>query len=79
MDQQLTTVEERERHQAQHRQTRRNGYLLAAVLGFIFVVIALIGITMRLSERRALAKETEEIAVPSVDVVHPEPEPPQSE
>jgi RND family efflux transporter MFP subunit len=79
MDQQLTTVEEREQHQIRHRHTRRKGYLLAAVLGFIFVVIALIGVTMRLSERRALAKETEEIAVPSVDVVHPEPEPPQSE
>jgi len=79
MDQQLTTVEERERHEVQHRQTRRKGYLLAAVLGFIFVVIALIGITMRVTERRALAKETEEIAVPSVDVVHPETEPPQSE
>ncbi|HEX3740713.1 MAG TPA: efflux RND transporter periplasmic adaptor subunit [Terriglobales bacterium] len=79
MDQQLMTVEETDRHQAEHRQTRRKGYLLAAVLGSIFLVIALVGITMRLSERRALAKETEEIAVPSVDVVHPEAEPPQSE
>ena len=81
MDQQLLEVEERERLQQQerHRQVRRKGYLLAAVLGFIFAVIAIAGISMRLSESRALAKETEEIAVPTVDVVHPSSEPPQSE
>lgn len=81
MDQQLLEVDERERQRQQerHRQTRRKGYLLAAVLGFIFVVIAVVGISMRLSESRALAKETEEIAVPTVDVVHPATEPPQSE
>jgi RND family efflux transporter MFP subunit len=84
MDQQLLEVDEQERQQEQrrqeqHRQTRRKGYLLAAVLGFIFVVIAVVGISMRLSERRALAKETEEIAVPTVEVVHPSSEPPQSE
>ena len=81
MDQQLLEVDERPEQQQheQHRQTRRKGYLLAAVLGLIFVVIAVVGISMRLSERRALAKETEEIAVPSVEVVHPAVEPPQSE
>src|SRR5437764_5436434 len=84
MEQQLLEIDERERQQErhrqeQHRQTRRKGYLLAAVLAFIFVVIAAIGISLRLSERRALAKETEEIAVPTVEVVHPSTEPPQSE
>jgi membrane fusion protein, multidrug efflux system len=84
MDQQLLEVDERERQQeqyrqAQHRHTRRKGYLLAAVLGFIFVVIAAVGISTRLSEQRALAKETEEIAIPAVEVVHPSTEPPQSE
>jgi RND family efflux transporter MFP subunit len=34
---------------------------------------------MRVSERRALAKETEAIAIPSVALVHPSPEPPQQE
>lgn len=84
MDQQLLEVDERERlqqqhRQEQHRQTRRKGYLLAALLGFIFVVIAGVGISMRMSERRALAKETEVIAVPTVEVVHPSTEPPQSQ
>jgi membrane fusion protein, multidrug efflux system len=79
MDQQVITAEEREQRQAQHRQTRRKGFLLAAVLGFIFVVIAAVGISTRLSEQHALAKETEAMAVPSIAVVHPSVEPPQSE
>ncbi|MGH9517681.1 MAG: efflux RND transporter periplasmic adaptor subunit [Terriglobales bacterium] len=81
MDQQLLEVDEQERQQQheRHRQTRRKGYVLAAVLGFIFVIIAAVGISMRVSESRALAKETEEIAVPTVDVVYPSTEAPQSE
>ncbi len=79
MDQQLLEMEERERQQQRHRETRRKGYLLALVLSLIFIIIAAVGIGMRLSESHALARETEEIAVPSVEVVHPAPEPPQSE
>lgn len=79
MDQQLLEVDERRQQHEQHRQARRKGYLLAAVLGLIFLIIAAVGVSLRLSERRALAKETEEIAVPTVEVVHPSAEPPQSE
>src|SRR6266567_297953 len=75
MEQQLLEVEQRERH----AQTRKKGYLLAAILALVFVIVAATGIVSRLSERRALAKETETIAVPTVDVVHPTPEPPQQE
>jgi multidrug efflux system membrane fusion protein len=71
--------EERERQQRQHQQIRKKGYLLAAVLAVIFIIAAGSGIITRLSDRRALAKETETIAVPSVEVVHPTIEPPQSE
>lgn len=79
MEQQLLEVEEKEQQQQQHAQTRKKGYLLAAVLALVFMVIAAIGIITRLSEERALAKETEVIAVPSVEVVHPAVEPPQSD
>jgi len=72
-------AEERERQQKQHEQTRKKGYMLAAALALVFLIIAGVGIAMRLSEKRALAKETEEIAVQSVAVVHPAVEPPQSE
>jgi len=75
MEQQLLEVEQRERH----AQTRKKGYLLAAILALVFVIVAATGIVSRLSERRALAKETEAIAIPSVEVVRPTPEPPQQE
>jgi membrane fusion protein, multidrug efflux system len=79
MEQQLLEAEERERQQKRHEQTRRRGYVLAAVLALIFLIVAGIGIAVRLSEKRALAKETEAMAVPSVAVVHPAVEPPHSE
>jgi RND family efflux transporter MFP subunit len=79
MAQPVLETEERERTQKLHANTRRKGYLIAAALALVFVVIAVIGIILRLSERRALAKETEAIAVPSVQVVHPSVEPPHSD
>jgi RND family efflux transporter MFP subunit len=79
MEQQLLEAEEQEKQRRQHEQIRKKGYVLAAVLALVFLIVAGTGIAMRLSERRALAKETEEIAIPSLAVVHPKPEPPQSE
>jgi len=75
MEQEVLEVPEQE----QHAQARRKGYLLAAILAVIFIVLAVVGISIRMSERHALAKETEAIAVPSVEVVRPKPEPPQQE
>ena len=48
MEQQVLEVEQRERH----AQTRKKGYLLAAVLALIFLIVAATGIMSRLSERR---------------------------
>lgn len=58
---------------------RRRGYLIAAVLAVVFLVLAIIGLVSRFSERRALAKETETLAVTTVAVIHPKAEPPQQE
>jgi multidrug efflux system membrane fusion protein len=82
MHQELLEREARQPSQpkpSSHAETRKKGYILAAVLALIFIVIAAVGISTRLSERRALAKETEQLAVPSVEVVHPGVEPPQTE
>ena len=76
MEQQVLEVEERER---QHLETRRKGYLLAGIGAAIFILMAGFGISTRISERHALAKETEAIAAPSVEAVTPKLEPPQSE
>src|SRR6266700_2430761 len=77
MEQQLLEIQEPERDE--RTKPRKRGYLFAAILAVVFAVVAIAGISTRLSERHALAKETEAIAVPSVEVVHPKPEPPQQE
>jgi multidrug efflux system membrane fusion protein len=58
---------------------KRPRYLLVLVLLVLFVLAAVIGYILRANEHRALAKETEALAVPSVVVVHPKLEAPQQE
>jgi RND family efflux transporter MFP subunit len=59
--------------------TKKKGYLLVAILGIVFLLAAIIGVAIRMDERHALARETEKMAVPVVELIHPTPEPPQSE
>lgn len=58
---------------------RHLGRILLIALVVVFVAVAAIGFMVRASERHALAKETETLAVPSVVVVHPKTEAPQQE
>ena len=58
---------------------KHRGYWVAGILAILFLVAAVVGIASRFSEHRALAKETVELAVPSVSVIHPKSEPPQDE
>jgi membrane fusion protein, multidrug efflux system len=78
---QLVAVEPSEAVQQPPRQgkKRRGVAVLIAVLGILFVMGALAGLMVRLSESRALAKETENLAVPSVVVVHAQQEAPQQD
>src|SRR5437868_14561821 len=52
---------------------------LALAIVILLIVAAVVGFFSRFGERRALAKETEELAVPSVVVIQPKTEPPQQE
>jgi multidrug efflux system membrane fusion protein len=52
---------------------------LALAIVILLIVGAVVGFFSRFGERRALAKETEELAVPSVVVIQPKTEPPQQE
>ncbi len=56
-----------------------SNYFLIIALLVLFVLAAAIGFILRASEHRALAKETEALAVPSVVIVHPKVEAPQQE
>jgi len=58
---------------------KRHGYLIAAALAVVFLVLAIVGLASRFSEKRALAKETEALAVLNVAVIHPKVEPPQQD
>src|ERR1700733_7246985 len=75
------TVMERPQYRSSDDQPprRSRGYLLLFVLAIVFAVAAVAGIMTRLTEHHALAKETEELAVPSVVVIHPKAEAPNQE
>src|SRR5713101_5241927 len=58
---------------------KKPSYILLVVIGILLIAGAAIVLVVRLGERRALAKETEVLAVPSVTVIQPKSEPPQEE
>jgi hypothetical protein len=58
---------------------KRRGYLLVTVVAIVLAVAAIVGVLSRISDSHALAKETDTLAVQSVSVIRPKPEPPQQE
>jgi membrane fusion protein, multidrug efflux system len=58
---------------------KRPGYLALVVVAILLVAAAAVGFFVRIGERRALAKETEVLAVPSVIVIQAKREPAQQE
>ena len=56
---------------------RKPSYLVLFVVLALLLVAGAITLVLRLGERRALAEETETLAVPTVIVVQPKPEAPQ--
>jgi membrane fusion protein, multidrug efflux system len=55
------------------------GHFAVVILAILLLAGAAIAFALRLGERRALAKETEALAVPTVIVIHPKPEAPQQD
>lgn len=64
---------------AQSEKPKKPSYALVVVFAILLFAGAVVAFVIRLGERRALAKETEELAVPSVVVINPKLEPPQQE
>ena len=56
------------------RRQKKPSYVMVAIIAILLVAGAAIAFFIRLGERRALAKETEVLAVPSVIVIQPKPE-----
>jgi multidrug efflux system membrane fusion protein len=61
------------------RTQKKPSYVAVVIIAILLVAGAAIAFVIRLGERRALAKETEVLAVPSVIVIQPKPEAPQQE
>ena len=61
------------------RQAPHGAGKLAAVIVLLFLVAAVVIVVMRMSEKKALAVETERLATPSVAVIHPKLQPPEEE
>lgn len=79
METEVAEPKTREVKRAPEEPKKRHGYLIAAVIAVVFLVLAIIGLASRFSDKRALAKETEQLAVMNVAVIHPKVEPPQQE
>ena len=79
MDQQVIVKAGQTVEPRRDRRKNRGGYFLIAVLGILFAAGAIIGLIIRFGESRALARETESLAVPSVVIVHAQQEAPQQE
>ena len=60
-----------------HEPAKKPSFILLVVIGLLLITGAVITVVLRLGERRALAKETEILAVPTVTVIQPKAEPPQ--
>jgi multidrug efflux system membrane fusion protein len=58
---------------------KHRGYLLVTVVAILLAAGVIIGVISRVSDSHALAKETDALAVQSVSVIQPKPEPPQQE
>lgn len=56
---------------------KKPSYAVLVVVALLLIAGAVITLVLRLGERRALAKETESLAVPTVIVIQPKAEPPQ--
>jgi RND family efflux transporter MFP subunit len=68
-----------ERSSRSHQGSGKAGRIAGMALLLVLVTAAAIGFVIRLSERRALGKETESLAVPNVIVIQPKAAPPQEE
>ena len=75
----ITTGNETEAPVSPRLSGKKPSYLPLLIVGILLITGAVISFMVRLAERRALANETETLAVPSVIVIQPKPEPAQND
>jgi len=62
-----------------HENRQKPNFAVLIVVAILLIAGAVVTLVLRLGEKRALAKETEELAIPTVVVVQPKSEPPQQD
>ena len=76
----MATVEiETESPRVEHENRPKPNFAVLVMVAVLLIVGAVITLVLRLGEKRALAKETEELATPTVIVIQPKAQPPQQE
>jgi RND family efflux transporter MFP subunit len=79
MEQQVIERNEVVQPRRDDRKKKHGMTIFLTVLGILLIIGLVFGLMVRFSESRALAKETETLAVPSVAIVHPQQEAPQQD
>jgi RND family efflux transporter MFP subunit len=72
-------VTEPEMQRAQQAPPKSRLFVIVAMVAAALVLMGLFTWVQRRSQYDALAKETEKLAIPTVSVIHPTPEPPQED
>src|SRR6201997_2408845 len=72
-------VTEPEVQRTQQAPPKSRLFVIVAVVAAALVLMGLFTWVQRRSQYDALAKETEKLAIPTVSVIHPTPEPPQED
>jgi len=79
-EQRAATVEiETESPRVEHENRPKPNFAVLVVVAVLLIVGAVTTLVLRLGEKRALAKETEELATPTVIVIQPKAQPPQQD
>src|SRR5579883_1345679 len=77
MDQQV--LDKPQTQAAAQTPQKRGAAILLVIVASLLIIGAVISFVIRVEEKRALAKETDALATPSVAVIHPKPEAPQQD
>ena len=79
-EERMATVEiETESPRVEHENRPKPNFAVLVMVAVLLIVGAVITLVLRLGEKRALAKETEELATPTVIVIQPKAQPPQQD
>ena len=79
-EQAMEVMETKTEFRGPNRETpKKPSYLALVAVAVLLITGAVVTLVLRLGERRALAKETEALAVPNIIVIQPKAEPPQQD